>query len=191
MEARQADAAIQVFHSGFRRAYLLRLDLRGGGFLARRVCITSTQPLTPAVSQRIVPKNKVSSSGIGCDTCTTSPLIRAKKIARVLAAPQGVLLETRSLKFEQLAASNWQLARSRYLVLGIWYLVKRCDPLPMLSALGDIGSPWVELGQHWGMGRGTRLRTQAEGYETSETYANLGWPGLMWDEWGGVPLEVG
>src|SRR5579859_6738990 len=29
-----------------------------------------------------------------------------------------------------------------------------CDPLPIVSALGRIGSPWVELGRNRGVGEG-------------------------------------
>ena len=44
------------------------------------------------------------------------------------AAPKGVFVARGSLKTGQLAVSNWQLASVRYLVLGIWYLVKRLRP---------------------------------------------------------------
>jgi len=43
---------------------------------------------------------------------------------------------------EQLAISNWQLAKCRYLVLGISYLVEGFDPLPAGIGTGfGIGSP--------------------------------------------------
>ena len=55
-------------------------------------------------------------------SCPNSRLNRRTNGAILPTAPQGAVSPRSYLKTEKRAASNWQVARRRYLVLGIWYL---------------------------------------------------------------------
>jgi len=61
-----------------------------------------------------------------------------------LAPPQGWEAQDRSLKAQQLANSNWQLARVRCMVPGIWD--KGLRPSADLGLGLGLGGPWVAQG---------------------------------------------